>query len=258
MASYKKNHFIPKTYLKQWFWGKDNKFKCAKLDSSNNLFGKFEIKNTGNINCFSHKLYWLITENHDYRVSLEKKFSEIESKFGNIIKKIKHKCELTAEESKNLLEFIIGLRVRTPAIINKQREIFNETNLKATFFKNGLSFDDYYRANVEYDLLNLGLNRLKNIFETNAYLKFITSFGKEASFNIITLNTAYKLITSNYPVIYARNLISDSSNDLMIPLSPNHICFMVSSASLDKFRNILNNRTHCDFVINSNIAVLKN
>ena len=225
-----------------------------------NLVGLYK-KNAGNSFCFEKKLYWLESDDKEYKLSLEKKFNDkFEKEFKSIIQKA-NDCviSLTDDERVYLLNFVIALKLRTPNIVKSQKNINSENYVKAEWIKQGCSFQDYYIAKeilgVKEEIANMGLNAIADFTDTKAYEQFIyEKFGKGYIYILDTTECQYQLITSNYPVIDAKNLISKEGYDVICPLAPNVLFLLASKKSLCAFKN----KEISDWVIRSNIGILNN
>ena len=96
-------------------------------------------------------------------------------------------------------------------------------------------------------------------FIRNTLTQFLGQhFCKESTINIVDTSTSrYKLITSNYPVLDSRNLFSLEGYSIIFPITPNKLLLLVQKCDKELFKNHLS-RSVDDFVINTNIATLRN
>ncbi|WP_119344500.1 DUF4238 domain-containing protein [Facilibium subflavum] len=267
MSKKEKNHFVPKVYLKQWNINSKENFYCAELKNKTNKYSKFKEKNTGNAECYRNKLYWLDSDDPKYSISLENDFGKLETKFGEIMQKL-NKGSVSCLGHQNyflLIQFAYSLKTRPPGSINEQRSNNSELDVKANFLRYGYSLSEYEDTiklgNKEDEIKNIGIRSVlecvTNVRNFTKYLK--ETFGLGSKLYILdTAQSKYKLLTSNYPIMIGKGLITQGNCDLILPLTPSKVLFLVNSESLNDFQDILKSNTISDFVININLMVLNN
>jgi DNA-binding phage protein len=268
--SYKKNHFIPKFYLKQWHATDKDFFFAYNYDAQKKIFKPIKgQKNHGNTNTYINNLYQSNTEIDSHKNLIEKSFGKKESNAARVFKKLSSEKDsvhsLTLEEKVELLLFILNLRIRSPHIVTnlKSEEKIKESEnlLKYFFLKQGGTFQEYYtltsNKEVRSEIDNLPLSVFIEGFNKSASNFLRNRFGKGNIYICDTSKSQFSLITSNFPVIDGKSLFSKDGYDIVFPLSPNKIFFIISEDSLREFKKIMQLSIN-DLVINTNTAILEN
>ena len=86
---YKRNHFVPSFYVKQWFIPSTNELVVYDYDPICNKFAihKLKLRNAGNVKILECKLYWYKTNNPDKQTTLEIELGNSESDIAKILNK---------------------------------------------------------------------------------------------------------------------------------------------------------------------------
>lgn len=230
MGDYQHQHFIPKSYLKNFAERKGNKFFVEAKS-------KFEEKPKGSPLsivdvCVNKNLYTIpnLTDNEKY--SLEKFYAEhIDSSYPIIYDLLVNpNVEIITVEQKAQIVFItMSLFFRTPKFLNQQNkkvEAILEYGKKNHMDDNGninFSFRDYnfdfHIDNLEKEINNLKMkNRLKFLYD---HLKDWKTFSEQkipTSIVVYKIEDDIDLITSDNPVF-----IRPINNECFNIFSPNNM-----------------------------------
>jgi len=272
MAQKEKNHFITTSYQKQWYSTGTNGANLFRsvYDNSKDCFSKFEKRNHGNNKSYQKKLYWKNTKDPEYRISLENNFAKKESDLARVLQKINRDgiINLSALEKMIVVEFATSLVLRSPKMIEKLKSDKAikeaESTLKYLFLKNGGTFLDYYSATksqvVQDYIRNINLEVLQSVdLFSESYQKFLlTKFKKPQVIFWDVIGSSYKLLTSNYPVIFGNNIFDDTGYNLIFPVSPTKLMLLISENSMDAFKRSMNFLGMDRLVTTVNFAILSN
>lgn len=184
MPDYKKQHFIPKCYLKNF-------------TSEEMVFSIYNHKTEKFVDNVPYKNQ--CQKNYFYNYEWEKKLNKIETKWGEIFKKINCEDELSIEEVKLLKIFSIYQHLRTKVEYNYSlerekeslREVFKMTCLSKNLSYTDSGFNSFWESFDKYTSPVENLNNAEDFENEIDDLKLL----------IITYNTNTKLISSDSPVI---------------------------------------------------------
>jgi hypothetical protein len=226
MTSIKKQHYVPRFYLK--YFAEDNKEKLFVLDKYSNLIYQQNIKDICEQN-----YYYAFKEMDEYNFMLEYHLSKKEMEFSEVISVLITNIEnyyynktqvlktLNRNEKKILLKFICYQILRVPKFIES---LFSMT------------LPDFKRFNEEDGIIQTD-KEIKNEIKKYVFpyffdkVDFITSIlnKKNWKFLIVSNNLNATLISSDNPIMITnsdrnspiRGALIDPMTEIAIPLSKN-------------------------------------
>lgn len=219
MPSQKKQHFVPKFYLKN-FTDKDNLLSIYN-HSSEKIISKINYTNQCQEDYFYGK-----------DGTWETKLANLETIWGSVFKKIINKDILSDSETESLKLFALYQRFRTKAeneFVNNRRKQANDIiNIMA----NNANLNKFGIEKISpIDSLEIAEENKKNI--------------KDLQILIIDYQTTSELILSDYPIIminpFCPNVIGLLTIGLIIffPLTPNMLVVLYDGKIYDKYNNVL-------------------
>lgn len=260
----KKQHYIPRTYLRQF-----SKINCSSDDKKNKIF-VFDklLKKTYNSN-----VYNIACENLFYDIKnastvkerqiFEKAFSEIETTFAILLKKFIRRCEepnnyfnalITTKEEKNEFSFYIVFQlIRTKKYRTIVTNFIDNTMEKIIRFYKEQYLKGNFNENIKGYNIDEKIMHLKTLINSD-YIMALTNFISDSKWMFIKNETQIPFIISDNPVCriprYYKNelqgeqissIFSDYL-DIYFPLSPKivlHI-FRYNVPNFEKFDNYRN------------------
>ena len=170
ILSHKKNHFVPRVYLKQWTQSDKGNITLFTLSLKDKLSRKQSTKEIAQ----KKNLYTLpLTHPFEIRKISEQVLYKIwEDNWPSVIDPLEKNSELTGIQIHNLISFVIIQSFRTPKFAKENQAIIQKTNNpEITIIKDSYMFA--YLATKGY------ADHVKNatceILYTNDLKKFITS-----------------------------------------------------------------------------------
>ncbi|ETO34571.1 hypothetical protein RFI_02526 [Reticulomyxa filosa] len=247
MNQYTANHFIPSTYLKQWYITEQPYYSAFRYQTEIGKYKKMGFFTPGNSYVKENQLYWLDTKDEKNKISIENAFAKKEQKLGKVFKKLKSTTQdLDLNEKRQILDF------------SAKQEAENQ--IKYMMFKQSFTFDEYYHMkmalSLDEEIRNLPISGISQPFWSRSKQNFIRDLGKGSIFIYDVSKSDYVLITSNYPVIY-NNLFSADRFDICFPFTPNKVFFCISEKSIGIFRDMMKTFDINDLVIQINKKTLK-
>jgi Protein of unknown function (DUF4238) len=219
----KRHHYIPEVYLKR-FSGEDGKVVCLHTD--------FPVRTTRQVpkELGHHKYYYSQPLPHGLKNdTLETVFSITENKFERVMGKIVRHRALSDDDFSDLVEFILLMRVRVPAMRESVElflgEVVRETGRSLEM--RGLIDTHPTLGNQIWDSMQITVDPHRSI---HAMIPLINGMGRlidSLGFVIARNKSNVRFVTSDNPVIYfdptetERPYIQATSNDIVLvfPLS---------------------------------------
>jgi len=260
----KKQHYIPRTYLRQF-----SKINGNNEDKKNKIF----VFDKSRKRSYGSNVYDIACENLFYdfenistvkeRQIFENAFSEIETKFAVMLKKIRGICEdrnnyfnalITTKEERDEFSFYIMLQlIRTKKYRNIVGNLtYNAMESIMRFYKEQYLGEEFNENSKGYKIDNkvMHLKTLSN----SEYTMALTNFISNSNWMFIKNETQIPFIISDNPVcripryykseIYGERISSIFSDDLQIyfPLSPNVVLYVFRDKipNFEKFRKCRN------------------
>lgn len=229
MPEKKKQHFIPKFYLRLF----------ANEEKQFSIFNVQTKKPLNNIFCDNqcHKDYYYGSD-HVW----EDKLAEMESTWGVIFQKVLSKTPLTSLDIANIKQFALYQRFRTcgeSSYVNKTREEMTIEMGKNIYAHEGRPFGDSAEKACKIVAKNNELSPADSLSNAEKFLPYID----DLSILVIEYNTQTKLISSDVPVIlinpFHMHTIGFSCIGLIIlfPISPNKLVVLYDSEAYPRFNN---------------------
>lgn len=257
----KRQHFVPRTYLKYFGEQKGDEFYIEVLPAQETEVNKIFNSNIKNVALEKH-LYTLPGETNEQKMAIESFYSqELEAHYDTIYKILTdpNKIEITTEERRLIISTVITMYYRTTKWVNLSRDFMSRV-FERMFQLCEQTGKDYFT--FEGEKISIAGKTLK---------EFTTEFNKERqpSMIIIQLETAFKLIalrlendsicihkieedklefiTSDNPVIAKNNNPErfapfDPTNILELPINSKHKLVLIPECPTE-LRNRIFRRT---------------
>lgn len=244
----KRQHYVPRTYLKNFSVERNNQFyiKALPIDyCKENAIYESSIANV----CLQNNLYTLPGETEAERMLIEKFYSDnYETYYHQVYDMLidPNKKTITEQERELIISTVVTMFYRTTKWINQHNTFFNRV-LEAGYnlaVENG--FDYFMFENRKVSFVNKTLEDLQKEYKYESRpSQVITQL--EVSLNLINLRIATdqimvvkldeeagEFITSDNPVIYSNPMGEtlapfDSKNILQLPLDNRHLLLLIPS-----------------------------
>ncbi len=242
----KRQHYVPRTYLKHFSTERSGEFFIKALPTTDCIEGRIIELNISNI-CLQKDLYTLPGDTAEERMLIEKFYSDNYEVHYNKIYEIlidPDKKTLTDEERELIISTVITMFYRTTKWINLHNEFSNRV-LEQAYFMCQQTGKDYFM--FEKQKISVAGKTLEQLQKENKYenrpAQILTQL--QVALRLIKLRTIRdgiyvsklvdencEFITSDNPVVYS-NINSghaapfDPTNILKLPLDNKHMLFLM-------------------------------
>lgn len=288
MPDYKKQHYVPQSYLRAWLDSDiPNNYEPYVWAASKDGFN-LHNKSPKNI-LFQNDMYTFTSEGGDRKLNIEKFLSRVESKFSQVRKKIENKSTITSEDRLMLSLFAMTMFSRTPSKGDQIRDQWGKA------LNMGLEMEKAMKSMAPEDRAKLASipssphsesftmeeveDIIRNPFKStlNSGIIELTQMLNEIPFLILETNDPIGFITSDNPCVWfdpgsftvprtlgSGGLISPEL-EITLPISPRQMIFYGRKLQSDKvflpidndYLDQLNERTRMfakeTIVINKNV-----
>lgn len=230
MTEKKKQHYVPRFYLKQ-FASDENKFFVYDFEK-NGLLSDRPVPCESQ--CYKKYFYG---EDGIWEELLSKK----EGVWASIIDKVIKKDDLTIDEINSIKEFILFQKQRTQDENNhsiEQREAMIREYAKALYYFNNWEFDEEAENFCKNKSIE-DMSPAENVLMATKMLKYVD----DLDILIIHFNTMNKLVTSDAPVItlnYFMEITGFGYDNIgisyLMPITPEHVVIMYDAQVYQKYR----------------------
>lgn len=229
-------HFIPRTYLKNFANANDNK----SITGYNKKSEKFVSLSITNV-CVEKNFYTLKNLDGKDRLAIEDFFSnEIESKYPKVyrILIIEKKKHVTPEEKIDILSVTLSMYFRTPKQLNKIVSLLDQV-IKGIREGNVTKTIDFFGLKIDLKDLNIKdvkkevKERLRVDYlqiQLQLFQKFV-NFKFNNGLTVLSNETDFDFFTGDNPVNFLNlnglsKKLFDYNNSTYIPLDPKHCLFI--------------------------------
>ncbi len=228
----KRQHYVPRTYLKNFAKAKGDEFYIKALPIETPTSDKIIGINTTNV-CLERNLYTLPGETHEQKMLIEKFYSdEIEQHYNGIYNLLNdpNKKTLTPEERERIIATVVTMFYRTTKWLNQHNDLMKRvyTQMFQLCEQTGKDYFTYEGTKISIKDKKLDdflkENKMENrpaqvMSQLEVALKLIQVRVKSDNIYLSTLvDEGCEFITSDNPVI----LQNISGGDIM-PFDPNNI-----------------------------------
>lgn len=235
----KKQHFVPRTYLKNFGSKKNDDFYVNVLPKNRSIGNLFE-SNIKNI-CAENHLYTL-SGNIETRQLLENIYSNVfENEYVNLFNILTNDNihEITFEKKKSIVSAIITMFYRTKKWLNEINS-FNDESLSKVFQVCKQFNIDYYTDSNgnKISIKGKSIQELKQTKKNETRIPFVLTQLKIAlklieikqsdNINVFKIEGKNEFITSDNPVVAINvnklpTIPFDTANAYYLPISPKHL-----------------------------------
>lgn len=245
MTEVKRQHYVPRTYMKNFSRQQGSEFYIKALPSANCIDGAIYEASTSNV-CLQRKLYTLPGETEEQRMLIEKFYSDNYEAYYNEVYEIltdPTKTKLTEAERELIISTVVTMFYRTTKWKNQHNIFFNRVLENAYSLATDNGFDYFMFENEKISIANKTLEQLQQeykyesrpsqvITQLQVALDLIKWRIEKDTIMIIKLMDDSEFITSDNPVIYAgpegKFLAPfDAENILKLPLDSKHLLLLM-------------------------------
>jgi len=236
----KKQHFVPRTYLRNFSFQKNNDFYLNAIPIDNceetNIF-ESNIKDM----CAENNLYTLIGDTEEDRQLLERLYSDsFESKYKSVYDVLTNDSiiEITREQRTDIIETVITMFYRTKKWINLVNDFTNQGLEKAYDLNIQFGNSSFTFEGKRISIDGKTINDLKREFKVNSrvsqvikQLQFalkLVEIRRSDNINVFKIIDDGEFITSDNPVIIQningkRTIPFDVDNVFYLPISKKYL-----------------------------------
>ena len=242
----KRQHFVPRTYLKHFGVQKGDEYTIDVLPAQATEVSKIFNSNIKNVALEKH-LYTLPGETNEQKMAVEKLYSEeFEAHYDNIYSILTNpnKIEITDEERRLIISTVVTMYYRTTKWVNLSRDLMSRVFEQAFFLckKTGSDFFTFEGEKlsiagktVEEFTINFNKDRQPGmiLIQLETAFKLINLRLKSDSICIVKIdNEKSELITSDNPVIASNDGAErfapfDPTNTLELPIDSKHRLILI-------------------------------
>lgn len=248
MTDVKRQHYVPRTYLKNFAISRNDEFYISALPINNCVESAIYEANIINV-CLETGLYTLPGETENQRMLIEKFYSDNYETFYNDVYNIltdESKKTITEAERELIISTVVTMFYRTTKWINQHNTFFNRVLETAYTLAVDKGFDYFNFEGQKISIANKTLDQLQKeykyesrpnqvITQLEIALKLIRWRMEKDGIMIIKLADDSEFITSDNPVIYegpqGKVLAPfDAENVLKLPLDSKHLLILMPHA----------------------------
>jgi hypothetical protein len=262
MPEVKRQHYVPRTYMKNFSEQRGDNFFIKALPINNCVEEKIYKTAISNI-CVQTGLYTLPGETEEQRMLIEKFYSENYEKYYNEVYGIltnPEKKTITEQERELIISTVVTMLYRTTKWISQHNSFFDRI-LENTYnmaVSNG--FDYFMLEDQKISIADRTLEQLQKdykkeerasqvITQLEVALNLINWRVEKDAIMVVKITDDAEYITSDNPVVYQSKkgkLASpfDASNILKLPLDPKHLLLLMPYGDeINKFNITRSERT---------------
>jgi hypothetical protein len=248
----KRQHFVPRTYLKHFSTESKSEFFIKALPIANCNEDKIIEMNISNV-CLQKDLYTLPGDTSEERMLIEKFYSDnYESHYNKIYEILINpdKKTLTDEDRELIISTVVTMFYRTSKWVNSHNDFFNRVLEQAYFVCQQTGKDYFMFEKQKISIANKSLEQLQkeNKYESRPS-QVITQL--QVALRLIKLRTIRdsiyvsklvddncEFITSDNPVVYSNingghTAPFDPENILKLPLDNKHMLFLMPYSEIE-------------------------
>ena len=256
MTEVKRQHYVPRTYLKNFSTKRGEEFYIKALPSNNCIDDAIYESNTSNV-CLQKKLYTLPGETEQQRMLIEKFYSDNYETYYNDIYAIltdSTKKKLTEDERELIISTVVTMFYRTTKWINQHNDFFYRVLENAYTLAEDNGYEYFMFEKEKISIADKTFEQLHQeykyesrpaqvITQLDVALKLINWRIEKDTIMIIKLMDDSEFITSDNPVIYAgiqgKSLAPfDAENILKLPLDSKHLLLLMPYGDEENKLNI--------------------
>lgn len=245
MPEVKRQHYVPRTYLKNFSSQRGDKFYIKVLPSANCIEEAIYESSTLNI-CLQTGLYTLPGETEQQRMLIEKFYSNNYEAYYNEVYEILTNPErknITESERELIISTVVTMFYRTTKWITQHNSFFNKVLENAYLLAKRNGFDYFLFEKEKVSIANKTLEQLQKeykfesrptqvIAQLETALSLIKWRIEKDSIMVIKILDDQEFITSDNPVVYAgrhgKSLAPfDAENILKLALDPKHLLLLI-------------------------------
>nr|WP_294928998.1 DUF4238 domain-containing protein [uncultured Flavobacterium sp.] len=256
MPEVKRQHYVPRTYLKNFSNQRGDKYFIKVLPSVNCTEEAIYESSTSNI-CLQTGLYTLPGETEQQRMLIETFYSKNYEAYYNEVYEIltnPTKKTITEAERELIISTVVTMFYRTTKWINQHNTFFNRVLENAYTLAKDNGFDYFLFEKEKVLIANKTLEQLQKeykyesrpsqvITQLEIALSLIKWRIEKDNIIVIKITDDSEFITSDNPVIYSgpqgKSLAPfDAENVLKLPLDSKHLLLLIPHGNDDNKLNI--------------------
>jgi len=256
MPEVKRQHYVPRTYLKNFSSQRGDKFYIKALPSANCIEEAIYESSTLNI-CLQTGLYTLPGETEQQRMLIEKFYSNNYEAYYNEVYEIltnPTRKTITEAERELIISTVVTMFYRTTKWINQHNTFFNRVLETAFTLAKNNGFDHFMFEKEKVSIANKTLEQLQKeykyesrpsqvITQLETALSLIKWRIEKDNIMVVKIIDEPEFVTSDNPVVYSgpkgKNLAPfDAENILKLPLDPKHLLLLMPYGNDENKLNI--------------------
>ncbi|CAC9974439.1 DUF4238 domain-containing protein [Flavobacterium panici] len=256
MVEVKRQHYVPRTYLKNFSSERGDKYFIKALPSANCIEEAIYESSTLNI-CLQTGLYTLPGETEQQRMLIEKFYSDnYEAYYDEVYQILTNPTRKTITEAERelIISTVVTMFYRTTKWINQHNTFFNRVLENAYALAKNNGFDYIIFEKEKVSIANKTLEQLQKeykfesrpsqvITQLETALSLIKWRTQKDTIMVVKIIDDPEYITSDNPVAYdgpsGKNLAPfDAENILKLPLDPKHLLLLMPYGNEENKLNI--------------------